>query len=212
MADQGTSGDLQDGFVFRGEALALDFVNTLIVERGRQLDLLALPADLDRWWTIARERYALGAAAPGAASAELLAHAHALRTALHRICTAAIRAEPSDATDHTTVNAALALAHATLTQDALGTYQQLDTVLPPTHAVRYQIARAALTLLTTGDLRRLHQCRNARCVLLFYDTTKSGTRQWCSLTCFNRTRSTERYRQQQAAKAAVRAADAPQRR
>lgn len=56
-----------------------------------------------------------------------------------------------------------------------------------------------LRLLTEGDLRRLHKCRNERCVLLFYDTTKSGTRQWCSLDCFNRTRSSQRYRQRKAA-------------
>jgi predicted RNA-binding Zn ribbon-like protein len=32
-------------------------------------------------------------------------------------------------------------------------------------------------------------------VLLFYDTTKSGTRRWCSTSCMNRARSSRRYRE-----------------
>ena len=55
--------------------------------------------------------------------------------------------------------------------------------------------RAAATLLTERDLSRLHRCGNERCVLLFYDTTKSGTRRWCSLGCMNRARSLRRYRE-----------------
>ena len=55
------------------------------------------------------------------------------------------------------------------------------------------VARSTVTLLTERDLARLHRCANERCVLLFYDTTKSGTRRWCSTACMNRARSISRY-------------------
>jgi predicted RNA-binding Zn ribbon-like protein len=56
------------------------------------------------------------------------------------------------------------------------------------------VVRSAFALLTAADLSRLHRCANGRCVLLFYDATKSGTRRWCSTACMNRARSSERYR------------------
>jgi predicted RNA-binding Zn ribbon-like protein len=48
------------------------------------------------------------------------------------------------------------------------------------------VALSAVDLLTRKDHGRLHRCENARCVLLFYDTTKSSTRRWCSTGCMDR--------------------------
>jgi predicted RNA-binding Zn ribbon-like protein len=56
------------------------------------------------------------------------------------------------------------------------------------------IARSALHLFTEADWRRLHQCKHDRCIVFFYDTTKSGTRRWCSPGCMNRARSIQHYR------------------
>jgi predicted RNA-binding Zn ribbon-like protein len=37
---------------------------------------------------------------------------------------------------------------------------------------------------------RVHRCANPRCVLLFYDTTKSGTRRWHDMaTCGNQAKA-----------------------
>ncbi|MBC7809515.1 MAG: CGNR zinc finger domain-containing protein, partial [Burkholderiales bacterium] len=55
------------------------------------------------------------------------------------------------------------------------------------------LALSALHLLASADLSRLRKCHNQRCILLFYDTTKSGTRQWCSAACLDRERSVRRY-------------------
>jgi predicted RNA-binding Zn ribbon-like protein len=57
------------------------------------------------------------------------------------------------------------------------------------------IALSALDLIQTGERKRLHECENDRCILFFYDTTKSATRRWCSLGCMDRARSSRRYRQ-----------------
>jgi predicted RNA-binding Zn ribbon-like protein len=60
------------------------------------------------------------------------------------------------------------------------------------------IALAATRLLAKGDLSRLRACRSERCTLLFYDTTKSGTRHWCRPECMNRARARANYRKQKA--------------
>ncbi len=60
-------------------------------------------------------------------------------------------------------------------------------------AILLTIALSAFHLLTQAEKHRLHKCKNDRCILFFYDTTKSATRQWCSLECMNRARSLQHY-------------------
>ena len=48
-------------------------------------------------------------------------------------------------------------------------------------AILLPIALSAFHLFTQAEKHRLHKCKNDRCILFFYDTTKSATRQWCSL-------------------------------
>src|SRR5205814_10732813 len=43
------------------------------------------------------------------------------------------------------------------------------------------VARSAAELITQGDPRRLRKCANPTCRLMFYDTSKSGRRRWCSM-------------------------------
>ncbi len=51
------------------------------------------------------------------------------------------------------------------------------------------VARSFASLLTEADRKRLRECKNPACGLYFYDTSKSGTRAWCSLErCGNRLR------------------------
>jgi predicted RNA-binding Zn ribbon-like protein len=47
------------------------------------------------------------------------------------------------------------------------------------------LAHSAATLFADVDRNRVRKCR--QCVLHFYDTSKKGTRQWCSMRlCGNR--------------------------
>ena len=64
---------------------------------------------------------------------------------------------------------------------------------PEKGSVLVPIALSALRLFTESDWRRLHQCKNDRCILFFYDTTKNGARRWCSPDCMNRARSIHQY-------------------
>lgn len=48
-------------------------------------------------------------------------------------------------------------------------------------------AAEAIELLTTDEPSRLRECAAERCPLLFYDTSRPGTRRWCSMQrCGNR--------------------------
>ena len=54
----GTQPDVSDeGFVFVGQALALDLVNTEVVIRGRPRDLLEREDDVWRWWETAQRHH-----------------------------------------------------------------------------------------------------------------------------------------------------------
>jgi len=49
------------------------------------------------------------------------------------------------------------------------------------------IARSAAEIIAEGPRARLRLCANPRCGLLFYDTSRTHRRRWCSMTvCGNR--------------------------
>ena len=46
----------------------------------------------------------------------------------------------------------------------------------------WPVARSAVELLTLGDLARVRECPGAGdCGWLFYDTSRNGSRRWCSM-------------------------------
>ena len=46
----------------------------------------------------------------------------------------------------------------------------------------WPVARSAIELLTQGDLSRIKVCENPYgCGWLFYDSSKNGSRRWCSM-------------------------------
>lgn len=201
-----TSGELDApaGFLFTGDSLALDFVNTAIVVRGQPRDLLDAPGDLVAWLHASNAIHpARGLAIGGstlAVDGVVLARAKAFRAALRGLFSAVIAGEAIAAADLDALNHVLRTGFLTVDVDEDGQFRQVwrshdagaDELLLP-------IARSAMALLTESDLSRLHRCANERCVLLFYDTTKSATRRWCSTGCMNRARSSRRYRERRAA-------------
>jgi predicted RNA-binding Zn ribbon-like protein len=191
------------GFLFVGENLAIDLVNTEIVARGKPIDLLAPPGAYGRWWRAAAARYPALAdeLASSEANPELESSVMALRGALRTVFDAVAADAPVPPQGLATLNRTLAASHDAVALDTGGVLQPLLLPSgPETDGPQACVARAAFTLLTRADRSRLHRCANGRCVLLFYDTTKSATRRWCSTACMNRARSAERYRQQKQGK------------
>lgn len=192
---------MRDGFVFRGGVVALELVNTEIAVRGKPQDLLGAPQDLTRWWDAVRERYpeAVGEGKRELATPALLAEAKHLRAALRRVCNTVTRAEAIAEADQAIINQALGMARIALGGVPGPGLRQTYALVPGGSNLLFQVALSAVRLLTDTDPSRLHRCRNERCVLYFYDSTKSGTRQWCSVDCLNRARSSENYRRRKAA-------------
>jgi len=92
------------------------------------------------------------------------------------------------------VNEILALGYPALERTGRGNVKAVMRLRDPEKGgVVVPIALSALRLFTESDWRRLHQCKNDRCIVFFYDITKSGTRRWCSPGCMNRARSIRQY-------------------
>ena len=185
-------------------SLAMELINTETLHRGKQRDALPSPDALTRWWAEMCERYpdqcaVGGAGAPSAWTSELLDAVKSLRMALRTLATQVVERQAVAADELAAINAILAQGYWALERTRQG---NVTAVMRPRDPARrdivFALAVSALRLFTESDWRRLHQCKNDRCIVFFYDTTKSGTRRWCGPDCMNRARSIEHYHQTKA--------------
>jgi predicted RNA-binding Zn ribbon-like protein len=181
--------------------LALDLINTEMLSRGKKHDELSTPAAMAHWWGEACKQYPDecvidGAGEPTAWTSELLDAVKALRSALRALLAQVVEQHAVEEEDLKPVNDILAQGYSALERTTQGgvraVMHQRD---PEKSGLLFHIAHSALHLFTECDWQRLHQCRSDRCILYFYDTTKSGTRRWCSPGCMNRARSIHQYQQ-----------------
>src|SRR5688572_10353728 len=200
----GTAPDTLAPFLFVGDALALDLVNTEIVVRRKAIDLLTGSGAYTAWWRAAAAHYpeVVGRLPAGGSEAnpELLPSVIALRSALREIfgTVADGTAAPADAL--AVLNRALEAVDDAIVLGTDGEPRHLLVPrVPAADGPLAAVARSAFALLTEAESSRIHRCSNGRCVLLFYDTTRSATRRWCSAACMNRARSSRRYRERRQA-------------
>ena len=181
-------------------ALALELINTETLDRGKKRDALSSPDALARWWKKVCDRCPdlcdiEGAGESIAWNTELLDAVKALRTALRALATHVVEGRSVEEADLKPVNEILALGYSALERTEDGTVKAVMHLHRPEQgSALVPVALSALRLFTESDWRRLHECRHERCIVFFYDTTKSGTRRWCSPSCMNRARSTQHYR------------------
>ncbi len=199
-------------FFFVGESLALDLVNTEVVIRGKPRDLLDLSDGYAAWWENARLHHPKATWGIGLPSGPndpvLLKAAKDLRSALRKIFEAVADSRHVDPADLAVLNRVLATGYEMVEPAETGGLQAIQksrTAGP--QAVLLPVAQSARDLLVERDPARLHRCGNDRCVLLFYDTTKSATRRWCSPGCMDRARSAQRYQAGKRRRAATSAGD-----
>ena len=187
-----------EALALRG-ALALELINTETLDRGKKYDLLFSPEALARWWEGICAHYPdqcsiAGAGATIVWTSDLLEAVKALRLALRTLATQVVGQQAIEEEHLEPVNAILALAYSALERTGQGTIKAAMHLRDPEQGrVLVPIALSALGFFTEADWRRLHQCKHDRCIVFFYDTTKSGTRRWCSPSCMNRARSIQHY-------------------
>jgi predicted RNA-binding Zn ribbon-like protein len=201
-------GDWKDGFLFVGNQLALDFLNTRPVQNGEVLELLPDFHALLRWFQAA-ELLTTGEAAKiekrwGAGASALnrspkLTHGatdrarRTLEAALElreKLRKEVVGWEAGAAVQRSTVEelnrlmveypmrARLKAARHGVSKELWFDAQQPEDLLAP-------LAHSAATLFAEADRDRVRKC--GQCELHFLDTSKKGTRRWCSMRlCGNR--------------------------
>lgn len=192
-ARAGADSIWKDGFLFLGNQLALDFLNTRPVQNGEATELLPDFSALLRWFHAAgllssREATHIERKWGQSREAEqTLEDARALREALRKEILAW---EDGGSIHHSTVAELnrLMAEHPMRTRlkgngderlpELYFTVQKPEDLFAP-------LAQSAAMLFTSVDRRRVRKC--GQCVLHFLDTSKKGTRQWCSMQlCGNR--------------------------
>ncbi len=179
-------------FVFVGDVLCLDFLNTVV--EGREL-LVDFPS-LVRWLT---EAGVLPAAevdgvrthwGTGRRAAATLTEARTLREVLQTVVRAFSSGErvPPAALEALNRQLAQSPAQAELVEDEGGRIgKQFRLQWKETADLLAPMIESAADLLAGADRSLLHQCAGANCTLFFYDRTKNHRRRWCSAAgCGNR--------------------------
>jgi predicted RNA-binding Zn ribbon-like protein len=185
--------DWRDGFLFLGNHLALDFLNTSPVQNGEAVELLPDFDALLRWFQAAgllssREAASLGQRRRASAPAQHVVEAiRKLRERLRKEVLARQRGGAVNRAMLDELNRLMA-EHPMLTRlKASGSASKTELWFDPRRPedLFAPLARSAAMLFSEVDWSRVRKC--GQCVLHFYDTSKKGTRRWCSMQlCGNR--------------------------
>ncbi|MGH7520032.1 MAG: CGNR zinc finger domain-containing protein [Gemmatimonadales bacterium] len=166
-------------FLFLGESLAVDLLNTVIAQDGEVKDLLMEPGAAGAW------AEAAGVITPGGVAVD--------DRALRRFRETLRRGLVAWAASGTPSRTLIALLNRGLARDpevselrfAAGTVTAGRRRGGAASARLYgAVARSAADLLLHGHPHRLRKCANPACRLMFSDVSKAGRRRWCSMqTC-----------------------------
>ena len=189
-----------------GGALCLDFANTVSDYQAEARvdhlegygDLVAFAAQTQAIPAAAARRLRRLAGEDPAAAARALARARDLREALFWIFHAAAHGKPAAAADLEALTRAraVAAAHQRLEREGEGYALGWDT-LDDLQAPLWPIAVSAVALVTSAERLRVRTCvteETGGCTWLFVDTSRNGSRRWCSMRdCGNRAKARRHY-------------------
>ena len=185
--------DWKDGFLFLGNELVLDFVNTRPVQDNKPMELLPDFGAVLRWFQaaglldseqIARLKRQWEGTTEALKTTEVIKD---LRERWREEILAweggrAIRSQTLDELNRV-MGMHPMLTRLTKSRAAYSTKLWFEVREPAD--LLAPLAHSAATLFATGDRKRVRKCAN--CVLHFHDTSKKGTRRWCSMQlCGNR--------------------------
>jgi predicted RNA-binding Zn ribbon-like protein len=187
------NSDWRDGFLFVGNQLSLDFLNTRPLMASGPVELLPNCASLARWLKAAglvSAREAKGLERSWSAQPGFAGMVREIREFRERLRQAVLDMEGG---------AALPAAFIAKVNELLSAHPYIDEVVQTDTGLdrgkRFEPQRpldvfapvmdSVVTLLTMAGKSRVRKCGS--CVLHFYDTSKKGTRRWCSMSlCGNR--------------------------
>ena len=185
--------DWKDGFLFVGNELALDFVNTRPVLDGEPTELLKDFDAVLRWFQAAGllnsgeaaslERQWGGTAEAGKVTEVMKNFRERLRNEIlawegGRTLRSSTIKELNELMEVHPMHSRLVMKGTAYSTKLWFEAREPGELLAP-------LAHSAATLFAAGHRERIRKCAN--CVLHFHDTSKKGTRRWCSMRlCGNR--------------------------
>jgi predicted RNA-binding Zn ribbon-like protein len=188
-----SDSDWKDGFLFVGNHRALDFLNTRPVENGVPRELLSDFSAVLRWFRAAEllgARDVANLQETWQKSTRTLHTVQALRELRERLRKEILAWEHGGAVHHATVAELnrLMIDHPMFTKlkpRGSGLSTELWFELRQPEDLFAPLAHSAAILFANVDRNRVRKC--AHCVVHFHDTSKKGTRRWCSMQlCGNR--------------------------
>ena len=193
MRPASIKSDWRDGFLFVGNQLALDFLNTRPVLNGVFSELLPDFSALLRWFQAANllSSHEVGSLQRRwGESASAQRTTEAMRRLRERLRKEILSWEHSGLVQHSV----LAELNRLMTEHPMRTRLRTNGKVRSTELwfeprepedLFAPLAHSAAALFATVDRQRVRKC--AHCVLHFHDTSKKGTRRWCSMQlCGNR--------------------------
>ena len=183
----------KDGFLFLGNQPALDFLNTRPVQNGESLELLPTFGALLRWFQAAdllssREAATLLQRWGESVRARRVVEAvQELREHFRKELVAWERGGPVSHSTVRELNRLMADHPMRIRLKATGRLSSTELYYEPRQPedLFAPLAHGVATLFADVDRERVRKC--AQCVLHFLDTSKKGTRRWCSMQlCGNR--------------------------
>jgi predicted RNA-binding Zn ribbon-like protein len=187
------NSDWKDGFLFVSNQLVLDFLNTRPVQNRKPMELIPDFGALLRWFQAAdllSSREAGSLWQQWGESVRARRAVEAMRELRERLRKEVLTWERDGTVHHTAIvelnrlmaehpmlNRLKASGSASSMELWFESRQPEDLFAPLTHS--------AVTLFANVDCHRVRKCD--QCVLHFHDTSKKGTRRWCSMQlCGNR--------------------------
>lgn len=187
------AGDWVDGFLFLANRPALDFLNTRPVLPEGPAELLPDARALERWLLasgIVHTTKARATVRGWRNSAEAAAFLDALIAFRERLREAVLRLEAGSSLPEAFVNEVNALLQrhpvpALLHKREGKLVRESSFELHQPSDLWGPIADAVANLLAEPETSRVRKCES--CVVHFYDTSKKGSRRWCSMNlCGNK--------------------------
>lgn len=175
---------------FIGGRLALDFVNMIPLKHALSWERLIAFLESARIVTPERggELLALHRSDPRAAES-LLGRAQRLADALRLAFDAVLHRQKVQQEWIEPINEFLRITEGHDELVATDQYWEIQFVASESGLewLLAAVARSAAEIIAEGPRARLRLCANPRCGLLFYDTSRTHRRRWCSMTvCGNR--------------------------
>ncbi len=185
--------DWRDGFLFVGNHLALDFLNTRPVQSGEPMELLSDFGALLRWFQAAgllNSREIANLQRQSGESATARRTLDAMRQLREKLRKEILAWEGGADVHRATLdelNRLMATYPMLSKLQTAGNASSMELWFEPRQPedLFAPLAHSAAKLFAEADRNRVRKC--GQCVLHFYDTSKKGARRWCSMQlCGNR--------------------------